>query len=106
VISNFLQGIAEGWAASIADPEAVIPMLIERNPAADADLELRRLQLSIEDNVATDWVMENGFGIIDEERMANSIAQIATTYEFVNEPDASLYFTSAYLPEGGFSLAE
>lgn len=106
VISNFLQGVAEGWAAAIADPEAVIPLLISRNPAADAELELRRLQLSIEDNVATEWVMENGFGIIDDARLATSLDQIATTYEFVNAPDASLYFTNAYLPEGGFSLAE
>ena len=106
VIENFLQGVAEGWAAAIADPEAVIPLLISRNPAADAELELRRLQLSIADNVATDWVMENGFGIIDDVRMATSLDQIATTYEFVNAPDASLYFTDAYLPEGGFSLAE
>ena len=106
VISNFLQGVAEGWAAAIADPEAVIPLLMSRNPAADAELELRRLELSIQDNVATDWVMENGFGIIDDARMATSLEQIATTYEFVNEPDASLYFTDAYLPEGGFSLAE
>ncbi|MFN3661591.1 ABC transporter substrate-binding protein [Yoonia sp.] len=106
VISNFLQGVAEGWAAAIADPEAVIPLLMSRNPAADAELELRRLELSIEDNVATDWVMENGFGIIDDARMATSLEQIATTYEFVNAADASLYFTDAYLPEGGFSLAE
>ncbi|MBQ2260353.1 MAG: ABC transporter substrate-binding protein [Loktanella sp.] len=106
VISNFLQGVAEGWAAAITDPEAVIPLLMSRNPAADAELELRRLELSIADNVATDWVMENGFGIIDDARMATSLDQIATTYEFVNEPDASLYFTDAYLPEGGFSLAE
>lgn len=106
MISSFLQGVAEGWATAIADPEAVIPMLIERNPAADAALELRRLQLSIQDNVATDWVMANGFGIIDDARMANAIDQIATTYEFVNTPDAAMYFTSAYLPEGGFSLAE
>ncbi|WP_322892812.1 MULTISPECIES: ABC transporter substrate-binding protein [unclassified Yoonia] len=106
VISNFLQGVAEGWAAAIADPEAVIPLLMSRNPAADAELELRRLELSIEDNVATDWVMDNGFGIIDDARMAVSLDQIATTYEFVNEPDAAIYFTDAYLPEGGFSLAE
>jgi NitT/TauT family transport system substrate-binding protein len=105
-VSDFLAGVAQGWQTTIADPAAAIPMLIERNPAADADLELRRLELSIADNVATDWVMANGFGIIDDARMERSIAQIATTYEFVNTPDASLYFTDAYLPEGGFKLAE
>ncbi|WP_299621609.1 ABC transporter substrate-binding protein [uncultured Tateyamaria sp.] len=106
VIKGFLAGAAAGWKSAIADPASVIPMLIERNPAADADLEQRRLQLSIDANVATDWVMENGFGIIDAARMDAALAQIATTYEFQTTPDASLYFTDAYLPEGGFSLAD
>jgi len=106
VIKGFLAGAAEGWKSAIADPASVIPMLIERNPAADADLEQRRLQLSIDANVATDWVMENGFGIIDPARMDAALAQIATTYDFQTPPDASLYFTDAYLPEGGFALAD
>ena len=109
IISGFLSGVAEGWVAAIADPAGVIPMLIERNPAADADLEQRRLELSITDNVATEWVLENGFGIIDDARMAGALEQIATTYEFAtapDAPDAALYFTDAYLPEGGFDLGE
>jgi NitT/TauT family transport system substrate-binding protein len=106
LIKGFLAGVAEGWKAAIADPAGVIPMLIERNPAADADLEQRRLQLAIDANVATDWVMENGFGLIDPARMDAALVQIATTYEFNTAPDASLYFTDSYLPEGGFKLAD
>ena len=81
-------------------------MLIARNPAADAALEQRRLELSIEGNVATEAVMANGFGVIDADRMATALEQIAITYEFTNAPDASLYFTDAYLPEGGFTLTK
>jgi len=106
IISGFLEGVAEGWAASIADPAGVIPSLIERNPAADAELEQRRLQLAIDANVLTDAVKANGFGVIDADRMGRALEQIATTYEFTTAPDASLYFTDAYLPEGGFSLGE
>lgn len=106
VIKGFLTGVAEGWAASIADPAAVIPMLMERNPAADTALEQRRLELSIRDNVNTDAVKANGFGVINADRMAKSLEQIASTYTFANAPDAALYFTDAYLPEGGFKLAE
>jgi NitT/TauT family transport system substrate-binding protein len=105
VIKGFLAGVAEGWAAAIADPAAVIPMLIERNPAADTALEQRRFELSIRDNVNTDAVKANGFGVIDAARMATSLEQIATTYTFATPPDAALYFTDAYLPAGGFKLA-
>ena len=103
-VRGFLEAVAQGWAAAAADPAAVIPGLIERNPAADAALEQRRLELSLRDNVVTDWVRANGFGIIDNDRMASAIAQIATTYEFTTPPDAALYFTDAYLPEGGFTV--
>ncbi len=104
VVKAFLGAVAMGWKDAIADPASVIPALIARNPAADAALEQRRLQLSIDANVVTDYTMANGMGGIDADRMANAITQIGTVYEFQNAPDASLYFTDAYLPEGGFPL--
>jgi NitT/TauT family transport system substrate-binding protein len=58
----------------------------------------------MEQNVITDWVKANGMGIIDAARMESAIAQIGETYEFQNAPDASLYFTDAFLPEGGFKV--
>ncbi|GKY89460.1 ABC transporter substrate-binding protein [Sinisalibacter aestuarii] len=104
VIKGFLAAVAKGWADAVADPAATIPALMERNPAADAELETRRLELSIEANVDTPWVAENGFGGIDDARFASALEQTALTYEFQTTPDAGLYFTDAYLPEGGFAL--
>ncbi|MEL6958186.1 MAG: ABC transporter substrate-binding protein [Pseudomonadota bacterium] len=104
VVSGFLEAVAMGWTDAIADPASVMPSLIERNPAADSDLEQRRLELAIEANVVTDYTTANGMGTIDDARMAAAIEQIKMVYEFENEPDASLYFTDAYLPEGGFPL--
>ncbi|MEQ5872893.1 ABC transporter substrate-binding protein [Sagittula sp. NFXS13] len=103
-VTGFLEAIAMGWKDAIADPEAATASLVERNPAADAELEQRRLQLAIDANVVTDWTQANGMGDIDDDRFANALEQIKLTYEFQNEPDASAYFTDAYLPEGGFSL--
>ncbi|WP_407658921.1 ABC transporter substrate-binding protein [Marivivens aquimaris] len=104
VVTAFLEAIGEGWKDAIADPDAAIDALIARNPAADAGIEKERLEMAISDNVNTAYVQENGFGGIDDERMANAIEQTKTVYEFTNAPDASLYFDSSYLPEGGFSL--
>lgn len=103
-LKGFLAAVAAGWKDAIADPAAATASLMERNPAADAELEQRRLQMSIDANVMTDYAMESGFGTIDEERLASSVEQIKSTYEFVNAPDVSLYFTEEYLPEGGFAL--
>lgn len=97
-VTAFLTAIAEGWKAAIADPDAAIASLMQRNPAADADLEKQRLQLSIDDNVLTPYVEENGIGGIDEARFAGAIEQTKSVYEFASEPDASLYFDASYLP--------
>ena len=103
-IRAFLRAVAAGWQDVINDPAAGIESLVERNPAADKALEQERLQMAIDQNVVTDYVTANGMGGIDAARMEQAIAQLGETYEFQNEPDASLYFTNAYLPEGGFKL--
>ena len=92
----WLEIISEEQGESIQ--EQAIESLIARNPAADAALEQRRLQLAIDANVVTDYTRANGMGGIDDARMAKALEQLAETYEFQSAPDASLYFTDAYLP--------
>lgn len=103
-VAAFLEAVAKGVNDTIADPAAAVEAIVPFNPAMDVELELRRLELALRDNIVTDWVRENGMGIIDAERFANSIEQIRLTYEYQTEPDASLYFTDAFLPEGGFPV--
>lgn len=103
-VKGFVAAVGLGWKDAIADPAAAVAQLIERNPAGDADLETRRLQLALEANVMTPYVMENGMGTIEADRFASALEQIKETYEFQSEPDAALYFTDAYLPEGGITL--
>mgnify|MGYP001796301852 CR=1 FL=1 len=104
LVAGFVAAVAKGWADAIADPAAGAAAVIARNPAGDAELEARRLQLAIDANVVTDYTRANGMGNIDADRFARSLDQIAETYEFQNAPDAALYFTDAYLPEGGFAV--
>ncbi|WP_299601578.1 ABC transporter substrate-binding protein [uncultured Tateyamaria sp.] len=98
IVTGFLTAVAAGWKDAIADPAKAIESLIDRNPAADAALETRRLQLAIDANVLTENVASNGMGGVDAARMETALGQLAETYEFQNAPDASLYFTDAYLP--------
>jgi NitT/TauT family transport system substrate-binding protein len=104
VIKGFLTAVAAGWTDAIADPAAAVDSLVKRNPAADAELETRRLQLAIDANVVTDYTSANGMGDIDDARFASSIEQTKLTYEFKTDADPATYFTDAYLPEGGFPL--
>jgi NitT/TauT family transport system substrate-binding protein len=105
-VTGFIRAVAKGWQDSIADPEMAIEALVKRNPAADPALEERRLEMAVDANVLTDWVKANGMGGIDEARMATAIEQTKSVYEFVNAPDAALYFTSQYLPTDGSLMLE
>lgn len=101
MVTAFLSAVAMGWKDAIATPDAAIAALMERNPAADAALETERLQMAIDANVLTDYVMANGMGGIDADRMTSAIEQTKSVYEFVNAPDAAAYFDPSYLPTDG-----
>jgi len=103
-VKAFLSAVAAGWKDAIADPTAAAAALVKRNPAADAALEERRLELAINANVLTDYVKANGMGGIDSARFSAAIKQLSETYDYKAAPDAALYFTDAYLPAGGFPV--
>jgi len=104
MVKAFLGAVAAGWKDAIADPTAAAAALVKRNPAADAALEERRLQLAIKANVLTEYVKANGMGGIDSARFSAAIKQLSETYDYKAAPDAALYFTDAYLPAGGFPV--
>ena len=104
IVKKFLIAVGAGWKDAIANPTAAAAALVKRNPAADAMLEQRRLQLAIDANVLTDYVKANGMGGIDTTRFTSAIKQLSETYDYKTTPDAALYFTDAYLPSGGISL--
>ena len=103
-VKAFLGAVAAGWKDAIADPTAAAAALVKRNPAADAALEERRLELAINANVLTDYVKANGMGGIDSVRFSAAIKQLSETYDYKAAPDAALYFTDTYLPAGGFPV--
>ena len=104
ILKKFLSAVGSGWKDAIKSPKKAAAALVKRNPAADAALEQRRLQLAINANVLTDYVKANGMGRIDKDRFALAIKQLGETYDYKTAPDAKLYFTSAYLPDGGILL--
>ena len=100
-VTGFLRAVAKGWKDAIKDPAAGAAMVAKRNPAADVALETRRLKLSIDSNVVTDYTKANGMGNIDKARMDKAMKQLAQNYKFTNSPDLGKIFTDAYLPKDG-----
>jgi NitT/TauT family transport system substrate-binding protein len=100
-LTGFLRAVASGWNDVIADPEMGAKAVVARNPAADAELEQRRLQLAIDANVVTDFTKENGLGMVDTARMEKALDQIGENYEYQNRPSVADIFTDEYLPTDG-----
>lgn len=100
-VTKFLSAVGKGWNDVIADPEAGAKAVAKRNPAANVALEKRRLQLSIEQNVVTDYTKANGMGGIDMARMKKAIKQLGENYKFKNTPDIGVIYTDKYLPTDG-----
>ena len=99
LITGFIRAVAKGWREAIKNPNDAVTSMIKRNPAADLELETRRLRLAIEGNVVTEYTKANGMGSIDPSRMERAIQQLAENYQFENNPQIELYFTDKYLPK-------
>ncbi len=98
VVKAFVAATIKGVQATVKDPETAIKSVMARNEIADESLELQRLKMALRDNVMTPYVMENGFGDVDQNRLAKSLVQIGQTYDFKAAPDAADIFDSSFLP--------
>jgi len=97
-IRGFLRALARGWQDTLADPPAAIEVIKRREPLVDADIELQRLQMVIEQHFLTDEVRQNGFGAVDPERLATAIDLVAEGFELPSKPAPEEVFTDKYLP--------
>ncbi len=97
-VAGFIRATIQGWRDTVADPEAAIPYVLERNDVAREAVELDRLRMVIADNVLTPVVAENGIGGVDMDRLARSIDQVGIAYDYTDKPTAEEIFTDAHLP--------
>ena len=98
VVAKFVRATIKGVQDTVKDPDSAIDSVMKRNETADRAIELARLKMALRDNIATPWVVSNGFGGVDPARLAASIDQIAVTYDFTARPQPEAVFTSEFLP--------
>lgn len=98
IVAGFVKATIKGMQDTYKDPAAAIKSVMKRNETGDEKVELDRLKMALKDNIATKFVMSNGFGGIDPARLEKSLDQIGLTYDFKAKPKASALFDSSYLP--------
>jgi NitT/TauT family transport system substrate-binding protein len=98
-VKGFLRALVKGLKDTVKDPATAVDSVIKRNDVAKKPIELERLRMALSQNILTPEVKANGYGGVDNERLAKSIDQIALTYDFKNpRPKATEAFDAAFLP--------
>jgi NitT/TauT family transport system substrate-binding protein len=97
-VAAFNRAVTRGLKDLVADPAAAVALVAEYDPLIDQELEKQRLDMALEQNILTPYVKENGFGAIDEARMARAIDQLAAALDLPSKPAVADIWTDAFLP--------
>jgi len=97
-VKGFLRAFVRGLKDTVKDPSTAVDSVIKRNDLAKKPIELERLRMALKDNIVTPEVKANGYGAVDNDRLAKSIGQIALTYDFKNKGKAADAFDASFLP--------
>jgi len=97
-VKGFVRALAKGFADAVADPAAGAAAVLSRNETLNIDTETERLTMANDMNIKTAYVVENGFGGIDEARLAASVETLKLSMGLKGNVAAADVFDPQYLP--------
>jgi NitT/TauT family transport system substrate-binding protein len=98
-VRAFLAAFAKGAKEVMANPEAAIATVKERDGIINVPLETRRLKLAIDSVVASPDARKEGFGQVNPARMALMASQVSDAYKTKSRIDVNAVWTSSVLPD-------
>ncbi len=97
-VKAFVAATIKAWKEVVATPDVGIKATKTRDGLTDEALEMKRLKMSIERNVVTKYVKDNGFGGVDMARLQRSSDAVASAIGLEKAPKASDLFEEGFLP--------
>lgn len=98
-VKAFLAAFAKGAKEVIANPEAAIAVVKERDGIINTALETRRLKLAIDSVVASPDARREGFGRINDGRMALMASQVSDAYKTKTRVDVKAVWDGSAMPD-------
>lgn len=98
VVEGLVRAINRGVHDALADPQAAVEAVAEREPLIDFDLELARFLATVEDEMAHPEIAEIGLGAVDMDRLAASIEILVAANALPRTPHAEEIFDPSFLP--------
>jgi len=100
-VRAFLRGTTSAIKDCIANPEAAVQSVKDRDPLIDVPLELKRLRMCIESAVVTPSAKANGLGAINKLRLDSTIDQVVAAFGIKTPVSPDGLFDSSFLPPAG-----
>jgi NitT/TauT family transport system substrate-binding protein len=97
-IRRFLRALTRSIKDVVKNPDGAIDSVIRRNDVAKREVELERLKMTLDMNVATPWAKANGVGGIDPARWSAALDQIGLTFQFKDKARSGAAFVDTFLP--------
>lgn len=97
-VKGFLKALAKGFADAVADPAAGVDAVMKRNEVLKKEVELERLEMANHLNIKTPAVVQNGFGGIDEAKLAKAIDFLKLSMGLKGNVGPADIFDASYLP--------
>jgi NitT/TauT family transport system substrate-binding protein len=97
-IAKFLRALNRGIKDVLADPDASIKFVKDRDALIDEALERRRLKLAIEMVVATPEFKSNGIGAVNKLKLEDTVSQVVAAFGLKMTPNPDQIFNSGFLP--------
>jgi NitT/TauT family transport system substrate-binding protein len=98
-VKAFLAAFAKGAKEVMANPNASIDVVKARDGIINVPLETRRLQLAIDSVVASPDARKEGFGRVNEARMALMASQVSDAYKTKTRVDVKAVWDGSALPD-------
>ena len=97
-VKAFLSAFVKGAKEVMANPDAAIAYVKERDGIINVDLEKRRLRLAIDAVVASADARAEGFGVVVPGRLALMASQVSDAFNTKTRVDPAAVWTDAFLP--------
>lgn len=97
-VKAFLRAFTKGVKDVIADPKAAVATVKARDGIINDALELRRLQLALDQTVLTPDARAEGFGDLNPARLSLMASQVSDAFATKERVDTTALWNSSFLP--------
>jgi NitT/TauT family transport system substrate-binding protein len=100
-VKGFLKALNHGVKDAIADPQAAIDAVVNREPLLKPAIERARLDATFADEMSHPEIAKIGLGDISDARMATAIDILVKAKELPRTPSVGEIFDRSFLPPAG-----